>query len=67
MKLSARNSLKGKVVDISRGQVVSKIKVDVGGQFVTSLVSNDAVDDLNLTIGDDVQAIIKSTEVLLGK
>ncbi len=67
MKLSARNALKGKVVEITKGQVVSKVKVDVGGQFVTSLVSNDAVDDLALKIGDDVQAIIKSTEVLLGK
>lgn len=67
MKLSARNALKGKVVEITKGQVVSKVKVDVGGQFVTSLVSNDAVDDLALGIGDEVQAIIKSTEVMLGK
>lgn len=67
MKLSARNALKGKVVEISKGQVVAKVKVDVGGQFITSLVSVEALDDLALVIGDEVSAIIKSTEVMLGK
>ncbi len=67
MKLSARNALKGKVVDIIRGQVVAKVKVDVGGQTITSLLSVDAVDDLALAVGDDVSAIIKSTEVMIGK
>lgn len=67
MKLSARNALKGKVVDIARGQIVAKVKVDVGGQFITSLVSNEAIDDLSLKVGDEVSAIIKSTEVMLGK
>lgn len=67
MKLSARNALKGKVVDIAKGQIVAKVKVDVGGQFVTSLVSVEAIDDLGLQVGDDVSAIIKSTEVMLAK
>jgi len=67
MKLSARNSLSGKVVEISKGQVVAKVKIDIGGQFITSLVSLDAVDDLGLAIGDSVQAIIKSSEVIIGK
>jgi molybdopterin-binding protein len=67
MKLSARNALKGKVVSISTGQVVAKVKVDVGGQFITSLVSVEAIDDLALKVGDEVSAIIKSTEVMIGK
>ncbi|MGE5518062.1 MAG: TOBE domain-containing protein [Bacteroidota bacterium] len=67
MKLSARNALKGKVVDIVKGQVVAKVKIDVGGQSVTSLVSIEAIDDLELKIGDQVSAIIKSTEVMLAK
>lgn len=67
MKLSARNALKGTVVDISVGQVVAKVKVDVGGQFVTSLLSAEAIDDLDLKVGDQVSAIIKSTEVMIGK
>ena len=67
MKLSARNALKGKVVDIAKGQVVAKVKVDIGGQTITSLVSVDAIDDLALKVGDEVQAIIKSSEVIIGK
>lgn len=67
MKLSARNALKGKVVDIVKGQVVAKVKIDVGGQSVTSLVSIEAIDDLELKVGDQVSAIIKSTEVMLAK
>lgn len=67
MKLSARNNLKGKVVSIDKGQIVAKVKIDVGGQFITSLVSNEAVDDLALKLGDEVQAIIKSSEVIIGK
>lgn len=67
MKLSARNALKGKVVDIARGQIVAKVKVDIGGQTVTSLISVEAVDDLGLAIGDSVQAIVKSSEVMIAK
>ncbi len=67
MKLSARNALKGKIIEIVKGQVVAKVKVDIGGQTVTSMISVEAVDDLALKIGDDVQAIIKSSEVMIGK
>lgn len=67
MKLSARNALKGKVVEISRGTVIGKVKVDIGGQFVSSLISVDSIDDLALKVGDEVSAIIKSTEVMLAK
>ncbi|RAU21020.1 molybdenum-pterin-binding protein [Paramagnetospirillum kuznetsovii] len=67
MKLSARNNLKGKVVAIDKGQIVAKVKIDIGGQSITSLVSNEAIDDLALKIGDDVHAIIKSSEVIIGK
>ncbi len=48
-------------------QEMAKVKIDIGGQFVTSLISVDAADDLDLTPGDDVHAIVKSTEVILGK
>lgn len=67
MKLSARNALKGKVVEIAKGQIVAKVKIDIGGQSVTSLVSVEAIDDLDLKVGDEVSAIIKSTEVMLAK
>jgi molybdopterin-binding protein len=67
MKLSARNNLTGKIIGIDRGQIMAKVKIDIGGQFITSLISVDAADDLVLKPGDTVQAIIKSTEVILGK
>lgn len=67
MKLSARNALKGRVTDIAKGQIVAKVKVDVGGQSITSLVSIEAIDDLDLKVGDEVSAIIKSSEVMIGK
>lgn len=67
MKISARNALKGKVLDIQKGQIVAKVKVDVGGQTVSSIVSIEAVDDLGLKVGDDVSAVIKATEVMLAK
>jgi molybdopterin-binding protein len=67
MKLSARNALKGKIVDIVKGQVMVKVKIDIGGQTVTSLISLDAAQDLELKTGDEVQAIIKSSEVIIGK
>ena len=67
MKLSARNALNGKIVHIARGQIVAKVKVDIGGQTVTSMISVEAIDDLDLKIGDDVQAIIKSSEVMIAK
>lgn len=67
MKISARNSLKGKITSIVKGQVMAKVAIDVGGQSITALVSVDAVDDLALKVGDQVDAIIKSTEVIIGK
>ncbi|KAA5606619.1 molybdenum-pterin-binding protein [Roseospira marina] len=67
MNISARNALKGTVTDIAKGQIVAKVKVDVGGQTVCSIVSVEAVDDLGLKVGDEISAIVKATEVMLAK
>ena len=67
MKLSARNDLKGKITAIAKGTVMAKITIDVGGQSIVSLIGIDSAEDLGLKIGDDVHAIIKSTEVIIGK
>ena len=67
MKLSARNVLKGKVVDIDRGKVTAIVRVDIGGgTMITSSVTLAAVKDLGLKKGSQVSAIIKASEVLLG-
>ncbi len=68
MKLSARNALKGKIESIHKGAVTTTLKVAVGGgNHITSSITNDASEELALKVGDDVTAIIKSTDVIIGK
>ncbi len=67
-KISARNCLKGKVIEITKGQVAAKVKIDIGvGNVLTSMVLVDSIGDLNLKEGDEVYAVIKSTEVMVAK
>jgi molybdopterin-binding protein len=68
MKLSARNQLKGKIVDVVKGATTSHIRVDIGGGvIVTSSITNEAVADLALNKGDEVWAVIKASDVMIGK
>ena len=67
MRLSARNQLTGTVADIEIGAVMSIVKVDLdGGQQITASITKQAVEELGLTVGAPVTAVIKSTEVMLG-
>lgn len=67
MRLSARNQLAGTVTGIEPGAVMSIVKVTLdGGQEITASVTKESVEDLGLTIGSPVTAMIKSTEVILG-
>jgi molybdopterin-binding protein len=66
MKLSARNVLEGRVVELKNGAVTAQVRVDIGGgKVLTSMVTVDAVDDLGIKQGDQVSVVIKSTEVML--
>lgn len=66
MKLSARNQLKGTVVAITEGVITASVKIEIAsGQFITSVISMEALKDLNLQIGSPATAIIKSTSVML--
>ncbi|PKU25220.1 TOBE domain-containing protein [Telmatospirillum siberiense] len=68
MKLSARNALKGKVESLHRGTVTTTLKVATGGgDLITSSITNEAADELALKVGDQVTAIIKSSDVIIGK
>ena len=68
MKLSARNQLKGKIVDVMKGATTSHVRVDIGGGvIVTSSITNEAVADLALQKGDDAWAVIKASDVMIGK
>ena len=67
MKLSARNQLKGKVTNVQEGAVNSIFTIDVNGSSVTATISKAAVKELDLAKGVDAVAIIKATEVMIGK
>ena len=67
MKLSARNQLAGKIVGVQKGQTTAHIRIDVGGTIITASITNEAVDDFGLKVGDQASAIIKSSDVIIGK
>jgi molybdopterin-binding protein len=68
MKLSARNQLAGKVVSVQKGQTTAHMKVDIGkGVIITSSITNEAVDDLALKVGDSATVVIKASDVMIGK
>jgi len=68
MKLSARNQLKGKIVDVVKGATTSHVRVDIGGGvIVKSSITNEAIADLALERGDDAWAVIKASDVMIGK
>ncbi len=67
MKISARNALTGKVVDIKEGVVTAVVTVDIGGgSLVVSSITMDSVKNLGLVNGSEVTAIIKASNVMLG-
>ncbi|WP_099866841.1 TOBE domain-containing protein [Pararhizobium haloflavum] len=67
MKLSARNVLTGTVVDVTKGAVAAKVKIDIGGgHHITSTVTVEAVEELRLEKGKSVSAIIKASDIILG-
>ena len=68
MKLSARNVLKGKVVEVIEGVTTHNVKIDIGhGIVLASSITAEAVKDLKLKKGDEAYAIIKASEVIVGK
>lgn len=66
MKLSARNQIKGKIVEVTKGATTSHVRIDIGGAVVTASITNEAVDDLELAVGRDAYAIIKASDVMVG-
>jgi molybdopterin-binding protein len=66
MKLSARNVLKGTVVEVTKGQTTAHVRIDIGGSIITSSITNQSVDDLKLEKGKTAYAIIKASNVMVG-
>jgi len=68
MKISARNQLNGVVTAITPGAVNGQIKVEIGGgNVITSSITEEAIGDLGLAVGDKVTIFIKASDVLIGK
>lgn len=68
MEISARNKINGKITDIKTGGVMTSVKIQVEepGE-ITALITKESVEKLGLKEGDDATAIIKSTEIIVGK
>jgi molybdopterin-binding protein len=68
LKLSARNQIKGKVVEVRKGATTSHVRIDIGnGVVITSSITNEAVDDLAIRAGDEATAVIKASDVMVAK
>ncbi len=66
MKISARNRLKGKIVEVTKGATTSHVRIDIGGAIVTASITNEAVDELKLQVGKDAYAVVKASDVMIG-
>jgi molybdopterin-binding protein len=68
MKLSARNQISGKVAGVEKGQTTAHVRIDIGhGVIITASITNEAVDDLALKVGDSAVAVIKASDVMVAK
>ena len=65
MKISARNVLRGKIVEVTKGATTAHVRLDVGGAIVTASITNEAVDDLGLIKGMTASAVIKASDVMV--
>ena len=66
MRLSTRNQLKGTVVDVRRGQTTAHVRIELSaGAYITSSITNEAVDELGIKAKDAVTVVIKASDVMI--
>ncbi len=66
MKISARNQLKGKIVEIKKGATTAHVRIEIAnGLVLTSSITNEAVDDLGLKVGGVASAVVKASDVMV--
>jgi molybdopterin-binding protein len=66
MKLSARNQLKGKIIEVKKGATTTHVRIDIGGQTITASITNESAEELKLATGKTAYAIIKASSVMVG-
>ena len=64
MKISARNKLKGKIIEVKKGATTAHVKIDMGGQMVTA-VTNESAEELKLAPGQPAYTVIKASDVMI--
>lgn len=67
MKISGQNKLPGEIIAIRKGDVECQVTIKVGEQRVVSVITRDSAEEMGLTIGDQVVALIKASEVMIMK
>lgn len=65
MKISARNLIKGTIVDVVKGQTTAHVRIDANGTIITASITNEAVDELSLAKGKAAYAVIKASDVMV--
>lgn len=65
VKVSARNLLKGKIVEVTKGATTAHVRIDIGGAVVTASITNESAADLKLEVGKNAYAVIKASDVMV--
>ena len=66
MRISARNQIKGTVVEVKKGATTSHVRVDIGnGQIITSSITNEAFDELGIKAGGKATVVVKASDVMI--
>ena len=65
MKISARNRLKGTIVEITKGATTAHVRIQIEGSVITASITNEAVDELGLSVGDEAYAVVKASDVMI--
>jgi molybdopterin-binding protein len=67
MRLSARNQIKGRIIEVKKGITTAHVRVEIAHeQIITSSITNEAVEDLGLKVGDWAIVVIKASDVMIG-
>ena len=64
-RISGRNQLVGRVLEVRTSGLMAQVKLSIGGQIINSIITADAVREMRLKRGDTAAALIKSTEVMI--
>jgi len=65
MQISARNILRGTIVEVTKGATTAHVRLDVSGTTVTAAITNEAVDELGLAVGKEAYAVVKASDVMV--